>query len=182
MFRFKTNIFGLICLCCLASLSREVVAAPFPEDVEIQPLGVIRNDRDASVSYLDLMIGVGNPSDVRGIYIENHKHNEQNEITTVTHLLNEIQSHDGAALDDSGHRAIVLNGEVNGVQGAGNLQLKFIYNGLINWHSKCDVKIRKSESGFWEMVNAYTGQIIDEIQIKTWKLGISTIGNVCPEP
>lgn len=161
-------------------------ASDLPADATTQKLGIITNDLDPSVSTMNVALDPARQ--VEGIYIETDKHDA--EPPTMTHEFyptRDIESSDGVTLDgDATHRAVILQGPIDSKQGRADLVVTYLYNGITGSYRQCQVKMSRSSQDEWSLVNAYTGQVIQEIRTLTWSmfgqtLGISTIQNVCPQ-
>lgn len=159
-----------------------------PPNVHVVPLAGITNDRDASVSYLKLMVSQRDA--VRGIYVETRVPGKPADtsdsgegISDGAFWLKDIESGDGVVLGKGqGVKAILLRGTIDSRAGKGHLTIKYLTNGLLMRYSQCKVGLKRSGADKWELVNAYDGKRITDIKVKTWWLGISTLQNVCPAP
>lgn len=156
-----------------------------PANVDVVPLAGITNDRDSNVSYLKLMLGENNA--VRGIYLQTHarprKASDDGDVGANggAFSLAEIESDKGVVLRAAqGRKVILLRGNIDSQAGKGSLVITYLTNGLSMSYGQCKVGLRKSGARDWKLVNAYNGKNIKDIEIKTWFLGISTLGNVCP--
>ena len=156
-----------------------------PANVDVVPLAGITNDRDSNVSYLKLMLGENNA--VRGIYLQTHAHprkaSDDGDVGANggAFSLAEIESDKGVVLRAAeGRKVILLRGSIDSQAGKGSLVITYLTNGLSMSYGQCKVGLRKSGAREWKLVNAYNGKNIKDIEIKTWWLGISTLGNVCP--
>jgi len=156
-----------------------------PANVDVVPLAGITNDRDSNVSYLKLMLSEGDA--VRGIYLQTHAHPSQASgdggagANGGAYSLAEIESEKGVVLRAAqGRKVILLRGNIDSQAGKGSLVITYLTNGLSMSYGQCKVGLRKSGARHWKLVNAYNGKDITDIEIKTWWLGISTLGNVCP--
>ncbi|HKK13165.1 MAG TPA: hypothetical protein VKA14_00750, partial [Gammaproteobacteria bacterium] len=103
------------------------------------------------------------------------------DVTTDVYSLDAIETGDGVVLGQgSGVKAILLRGRIDSRAGQGTLVIKYLTNGLLMTYNECRLGLKKTDSGSWNLINAYTGAPIKRIRIKTWTLGISTLENVCP--
>ncbi len=50
----------------------------------------------------------------------------------------------------------------------------------VSVEKECRIGLQRHGQCHWQFVNAYNGQPITHIEVQTWALGISTIGNLCP--
>lgn len=156
-------------------------ASTLPAGVTAVPLAVVTNDRDASVSRLELMVDA--QATVRGIYLET----SANSASTPTaesgqvYPLASIESEDGVVLGQGqGVKAIFLRGSIASRDGQGSLVIRYLTNGIFKHYAECKIGLERLGPHDWQLVNAYDGQPIQQIEVKTWALGISTLENVCP--
>ncbi|HET7930959.1 MAG TPA: hypothetical protein VFL63_06190 [Rhodanobacteraceae bacterium] len=154
---------------------------PLPAGTTAVPLAVITNDRDTSVSRMNLM--VSDQSTVSGIYMETSANAESDPSDAKAQLypLAGIESHEGVVLGQGqGVKAIFLRGEIASAEGHGSLTIRYLTNGLFRHWAECRIDLQKLGPHHWQLVNAYDGRPIERIEVKTWALGISTLANVCP--
>lgn len=178
--KFLALLLGLALSVSVPAEVREV-----PPGIKVLPLAGITNDRDRSVSHLNLM--VDGSSDVRGIYMETDVPGKADGADSVAprdaHVfwLRNIESPDGVVLGQgNGVKAILLRGTIDSRAGSGALVVKFVTNGLLMSYRECKLGLHKQDALGWQLVNAYNGQPVKQIEVKTWMLGISTLKNVCP--
>lgn len=156
--------------------------APLPAGTTAVPLATITNDRDASISRLGLMLN-SNDDSVRGIYMETSANAAANPADAKGRVypLAGIESQDGVVLGQGqGVKAIFLKGEIPPQGDHGALVIRYLANGLFRHFKECRIGLQRTGADHWQLVNAYDGQPITHIEVQTWALGISTIGNVCP--
>ena len=178
--RHSVSLFVLVFTLLAASMSQAAMD-PVPQGTTAVPLAGITNDRDTSVSYLKLM--VNHQSSVSGIYVETKANSKTDQKATsrTVYPLSRIESSKGVVLGQGqGVKAIFLRGKINSSQGRGQLVIKYLTNGVFMNYSECKVGLRRIRPDDWTLVNAYNGQPIKRIKVKTWLLGISTLANVCP--
>ena len=97
--------------------------------------------------------------------------------------LPKIESTEGVVLGQGqGVKAILLRGTIDSAAGRGALVVKYLKNGLFMTYHECKLSLRRMDTHDWQLINAYDGKPIKQIEIKTWMLGISTLKNVCPAP
>lgn len=179
MTRWKlVALLGLIVSMTAAASTRDV-----PAGITILPLAGITNDRDPNVSHLNLM--VDREAVVRGIYMDtvvpgkSASAGRVEPINAHVFWLPSIESAHGVVLGQGqGVKAILLKGTINSRAGRGTLVIKYLTNGLLMTYNECKLALRKQAG--WHLINAYNGQPIKQIEVKTWMLGISTLKNVCP--
>jgi hypothetical protein len=176
-------------LLCLASvlafalLTGGVASAatlPLPAGTTAVPLAVITNDRDASVSRMNLMVS---DATVSGISMETSANagSDPADAKSQVYPLAGIESHDGVVLGQGqGVKAIFLRGDIASQAGHGSLTIRYLTNGVFRHWAECRIDLQKLGPHHWQLVNAYDGQPIERIKVKTWALGISTLANVCP--
>lgn len=183
--KFSTSrIFALLAALLCAAPVADVLA--LPPNVEMVQLAGITNDRDTSVSYLNLVLNQSNG--VRGIYVQTRVpggrdagHDSGRGIKDGAFSLKKIESRKGVVLGQGqGVKAILLRGNIDSQAGTGSLVIKYLTNGLLMSYSQCKIGLRRAGHRKWELVNAYNGRQIHNIKVKTWWLGISTLQNVCP--
>lgn len=156
-----------------------------PADITVVPLAGITNDRDTSVSYLNLMLN--RQATVRGFYLQTdpsgdaHALKPRHAASDKVYWLKSVESGDGVVLGQGqGVKAILLRGTVDSQAGKGSLEIKYVTNGIFMNYDKCKVRLQRVGNRNWELVNAYNGHPVKHIEVRTWFLGISTLANVCP--
>ena len=166
----------------LAATQPAPVRSSASADMTVVRLAGITNDRDTSVSYLNLM--VGRQHSVRGIYVETQVPEAGAAARVVsqnTYTLKNIESREGVVLGQGqGVKAILLQGRINSQDGRGMLTIKYLNNGIFRSYKECQIGLQRVTPQHWELVNAYDGQPVRHIEVKTWMLGISTLTHVCP--
>jgi hypothetical protein len=156
-------------------------AASLPDGVTAVPLAAITNDRDSSVSNIELMLS--DDGDVRGIYLATRANAavDPSQASGQVYPLAGIESEDGVVLGQGkGVKAILLRGTIAPQSDHGSLVIRYLTNGVFKHYAQCRVELKRSAPGDWQLVNAYNGQPVKHIEVQTWALGISTIGNICP--
>ncbi|MGH8153063.1 MAG: hypothetical protein ACREPF_10085 [Rhodanobacteraceae bacterium] len=157
-----------------------VGAVPLPAGMTAVPLVAITNDRDTSISEIELMLGPHKL--VRGLYIATYdKNHEPDRARGQVIPLANLEDPEGAVVGQGqGVKAILLHGKIEPKVGNGTLAIKYITNGVFRRYSECKIQLRRIGPESWQLVNAYTDGKIEHIHVKTWALGISTLENVCP--
>jgi hypothetical protein len=169
----------------LGLLSADFASAatvPLPAGTTAIPLAVITNDRDASVSRMDLM--VDDQSTVSGIYMQTSTTADSDPAAAKSQVypLAGIESHDGVVLGQGqGVKAIFLRGNIASQDGRGALTIRYLTNGVFRHWAECRIDLQKVGPHHWQLVNAYDGRPVEKIKVETWALGISTLANVCPD-
>lgn len=174
-------------LCCglalglLTGVALPLGAASLPEGVMAVPLAAITNDRDESVSEIELMLSEQDM--VRGIYIATRDSalaapdEAQGQVITLA----AIETSEGVVVGQGqGVKAILLRGKIEPVGGNGTLVIRYLTNGIFRRYAECRIHLRYEGQDRWQLVNAYDGAPVSHIEVKTWALGISTLANVCP--
>lgn len=145
------------------------------------PLAVVTNDRDATVSRLQLMLG---PADgVRGIYLDTSAAAGEAALADSGRVypLAAIETGKGVVLGQGqGVKAIYLRGTIGSTDGHGTLVIRYLTNGVFRHFAECSIDLQRVAPDRWQLINAYDGRPIEQMQVRTWALGISTIANVCP--
>lgn len=156
-----------------------------PVGMGVVRLAAITNDRDTSVSYLNLM--VNKQHTVRGIFVQtkvpktSKPHAPARVVSQSVYWLKNIESRNGVVLGQGkGVKAILLRGDINSRVGRGSLVIKYLNNGVFRSYKQCRIALRRVSPHKWGLVNAYNDQPIKHIEVKTWLLGISTLTHVCP--
>ncbi|HEX7326047.1 MAG TPA: hypothetical protein VF292_11950 [Rhodanobacteraceae bacterium] len=151
-----------------------------PPGTTTVPLVAITNDRDTSISEIELMLGP--QKRVKGLYIATYDKDRAAESAQGQIIpLASLEDPDGAVIGQGkGVKAILLHGSIAPTGGTGTLTIKYITNGLFHRYSDCDVHLQRVRPGDWQLINAYNHNKIAHIHVKTWALGISTLENVCP--
>lgn len=172
-------------LAILASLAIGVAA---PAEIPVPPSGItslplagITNDRDTSVSRLDLMLD--EHSDVSGIYMETRVPGGPVGAERDAHVypLESLEGPEGIVLGQGrGVKAILLKGSIDSRAGRGSLVVRYLTNGVLMTYRECELGLQRSQDRDWHLVNAYDGRLVTQIEVRTWMLGISTLKNVCP--
>lgn len=177
------KLLGLVSTLAFTLLTGGVASAatlPLPAGTTAVPLAVITNDRDASVSRMNLMVS---DATVSGISMETSANAESDpaDAKSQVYSLAGIESHDGVVLGQGqGVKAIFLRGDIASQDGHGSLTIRYLTNGVFRHWAECRIDLQKLGPHHWQLVNAYDGQPIERIKVKTWALGISTLANVCP--
>lgn len=175
------SLVSTVALMLLGGIAASATAATLPSGMTAVPLATVTNDRDASVSHLDLM--VDGQSDVRGIYMQTSANANANPAAASGKIypLSNIESSDGVVLGQGqGVKAVFLQGTIASRAGHGSLTIKYLTNGVFRHWSECKIGLKRVAPHDWQLINAYNGQPIQNIEVKTWALGISTLANVCP--
>lgn len=178
------KFFNLLTALVLALASTAALSAPteiLPPGMTAVPLATITNDRDASVSHLELMLNAS--ATVRGIYVETSAMEDSGSLKTWgrVYWLKNIESGNGVVLGEGqGVKAIFLRGAIKAHGDDGVLIIKYLTNGIFKHYAECRAILKRLRPYDWQLVNAYDGHPIKHIQVRTWMLGIETIGNVCP--
>ena len=174
----------VLCSLALALSTGAAVSATtqsLPAGMTAVPLATITNDRDSSVSKLELMLD--DQAFVHGIYMETSAGAGGGPAKTSgqVYWIDGIESPDGVVLGQGqGVKAIFLRGMIETQGDHGALVIKYLTNGLFKQYDECAVKLQRLAPYDWQLVNAYNDHPIKLIQVQTWALGISTIANVCP--
>src|SRR6185312_3395884 len=177
------KLFGLASVLAFTLLAGGVASAatlPLPAGTTAVPLAVITNDRDASVSRMNLMVS---DATVSGISMETSANagSDPADATSQVYPLAGIESHDGVVLGQGqGVKAIFLRGNIASQDGHGSLTIRYLTNGVFRHWAECRIDLQKLGPRHWQLVNAYDGRPIARIKVETWALGISTLANVCP--
>lgn len=155
-------------------------AAPLPTGLTAVPLAVVTNDRDTSVSSLELMLD--DQAIVRGIYMETRADADGSPSASGRiYPLAQIESGNGVVLGQGqGVKAIFLRGTIASRDGDGSLVIRYLTNGVFKRYAECRIELQRMGPDRWRLVNAYDGRPIERIKVRTWALGISTVANVCP--
>lgn len=172
---------SIIASALLAATAASAAAATLPPGVTAVPLAVVTNDRDTSVSRLELMLD--DDSSVRGIYMETSANAGSNPSPALAQVypLKNIESNDGVVLGQGqGVKAIFLRGTIASQDGRGSLTIRYLANGVFRHWAECKIDLQRTGQDDWQLVNAYDGRPIEQIKVQTWALGISTLANVCP--
>ena len=176
-FRFA----ALVAAALLAGASGVAGAASPPAGFTTVPLAVVTNDRDATVSRLQLML---DPADgVRGIYLDTSAAAGETALADSGRVypLAAIETGKGVVLGQGqGVKAIFLRGKIGATDGHGTLVIRYLTNGVFRHFAECSIDLERVAPDHWQLVNAYDGRPIEQMKVQTWALGISTIANVCP--
>ncbi len=166
----------------IAGTVAAAITESLPADVTTVPLAIVTNDRDASVSHLQLMLTDGGA--VSGIYLDTSAKAGTAPLPTSRRVypLAGIESAEGVVLGQGqGVKAIYLKGRIASAAGEGSLVIRYLKNGVFRSWGECQLDLQRQGSD-WRLINAYDGQPISQIKVETWALGISTLANVCPNP
>lgn len=177
----KRYCLSLAAACAFAFAAATPAAAALPAGVTAVPLASITNDRDSSISDIKLM--VNDAGAVRGIYLETRASAASDPALAKAQVypLAGIESRDGVVLGQGqGVKAIFLKGEIPPQGDRGSLVIRYLANGVFRHFKECRIGLERLGADDWQLVNAYDGRPITHIEVQTWALGISTIGNVCP--
>lgn len=144
-----------------------------PPDLNLQKLVTITTDRDSNTRVLN--IALNQDQDVQGIDFSQSQAN-------AFFTLGEIDSQSGVVLDsEQGRNAILLKGSIDVESPSNRLTISYLSNGLSNSYNDCDILVEKAENEQWVLLNAYTQQPVEQILVKTWMLGITTLEGICQE-
>lgn len=152
-----------------------------PVGITAVPLAIVTNDRDTSVSRLQLM--VDSDDVVRGIYMETSANANSGPTPALDRIypLAQIETGKGVVLGQGrGVKAIFLRGTIVSGDGQGSLVIRYLTNGIFKHYAECRIDLQRLGPDHWQLVNAYDGRPIERMKVQTWALGISTIANVCP--
>lgn len=177
----RVRLQSLAALAALGIASLSAQAVGLPAGVTAVPLAKVTNDRDASVSRLQLLVDAH--AGVEGIYLATSANADSDPAAARGQMypLASIESAQGVVLGQGqGVKAIFLRGNIRAQAGQGALVIRYLKNGVFRHWGECRINMQKLGPHDWRLVNAYDGQPIDSIQVKTWALGISTLANVCP--
>ncbi|WHZ18709.1 MAG: hypothetical protein OJF55_000858 [Rhodanobacteraceae bacterium] len=172
---------SVLVLALSAGATAFAAVVPLPAGITAVPLAVVTNDRDTSVSHLELMLDA--QAGVRGIYMETRVNAESGPESAKAEVypLAEIETGKGVVLGQGqGVKAIFLRGSIASRDGQGSLVIRYLANGVFRRYAECRIDIQRLGPDRWQLVNAYDGRPIERMQVQTWALGISTIANVCP--
>lgn len=169
-----------VLLAAFAGTAAEAASPSLPAGMTAVPLAVITNDRDSSVSKLELMLD--DQAFVHGIYMETSDGGDgPGAASGQVYWINGIESRNGVVVGQGqGVEAIFLRGMLRPQGDHGLLVIRYLTNGLFKRYDECSVRLQRRAPYDWQLVNAYDGQPIKLIQVRTWAFGISTIANVCP--
>ncbi len=156
------------------------VAARLPSGMVTRRLATITNDRDKTVSYLDLMLSAQGV--VKGLYLQTSadSNSAPPESSGQVYWLQQIESRDGVVLGQGkGVKAILLQGTIEPTGGHGSLVIRYLTNGVFKRYAACPVTLRREPDGNWELINVDDGHAFDQIHVRTWMLGISSLTHIC---
>lgn len=171
-----TGALSSLALALLAGTTTAAATQYLPPGMIAVPLATITNDRDDSVSRLELMLD--DQAFVHGIYMET---SGGAKTSGQVYWIDGIESPDGVVLGQGqGVKAIFLRGTIETQGDHGALVIKYLTNGLFKQYDECAVKLERVAPYDWQLVNAYDDHPIKLIEVQTWALGISTLANVCP--
>lgn len=171
----------LLALALLIGTTVSAGAAPIPNGMTTVPLAAITNDRDATVSHFKLI--VGDDAAARGIYLDTSANADSPPLETSGQVYwsDAIASDEGVVLGQGqGVKAVFLQGTLESEGEQDSLVIRYLTNGVFMKYAECRVGIQRMSPDGWQLVNAYDGRPIKQIQVRTWMLGISTLENVCP--
>jgi hypothetical protein len=166
----------------LMGTAASAAAVPIPAGMTVVPLAAITNDRDNSVSEIELMLN--DKAVVSGIYLETTAggKGERSQGSGRVYPLSGIESRKGVVLGQGrGVKAILLRGDIEPRGDTGSLVITYLTNGLFRHYAECRVGLERLGPRHWQLVNVYDDRPVEHIEVRTWALGISTLGNVCPE-
>jgi hypothetical protein len=146
---------------------------PVPPELTLQKL--LNVVIDSSSESAELNVALDANSQVQGIDFYGG--------SPLTHhyfTLDQIQNAEGVVLDtEQGHAAIKLQGTITLESQNDTLTVSYLNNGLFNTYDNCQILFEHADSGDWQINNAYTQQPVSQIEVKTWKLGITTLEGIC---
>lgn len=154
-----------------------VKAMSTPPGSILQNLADVRSDRDSNVSHLRLVMD--SAGKVIGVSFLTDPTSPNTEGEDYYFPTDEIASAQGVVLISSGtHKAVLLRGTIGATQG--KMVVSYLANGLSNQYQSCNVNLELADRD-WQLINAYTGALVQDVLVKTWNFGIRTIQNICPE-
>lgn len=173
--------FYALALVIASAIALPVSAATLPSGMTAVPLATISNDRDTSISKINLILG--SQSMVRGIYMQTKPsaHSQASPAQDAIYWIGGIESDHGVVLGQGqGVEAILLRGDIESKDGRGSLVISYLNNGIFGSYHECKVDLQRLAPRQWQLVNSYNNQPVSHIKVQTWALGISTLTNVCP--
>ena len=151
----------------------EMTPTPLPPDLKLEKLVNIMSDLNSDTSELSVALDTSNR--IQGIDFYNG-----NPATDHYFTLAEIEADKGVVLDtEQGHAAILLQGTIDLESASDTLTVSYLANGLFDIYDKCQIVFERATNGDWQLMNAYTHELVTEIDVKTWKLGITTLAGIC---
>jgi hypothetical protein len=160
-------------ICMLLTVAQAQVRTGKAAEVTFQPLASIRNDRNADLQSLGVLLYAGQVVGLRFETINGNNPHERD------FSIDDMKA--GAALGrDAKHKGILLRGSFDSTAGNADLVITYLSNGLLGKHKDCRASIVRDERGQWHIVNIYDHKWVDHLVVQTSSLGISTIEGICP--
>lgn len=178
---FRFLILSILALVLFSTAAVSAINKSLPAGMTTVPLATITNDRDSSVSQINLM--VNEQAIVRGIYLTTSASLDSSpaQAQGQVYWLSGIESGNGVVLGQGqGVDAIVLRGNIEPKNGYGSLVISYLSNGIFWNYDQCRINLQRVDPHHWKLINSYNNQPVTHIKVKTWALGISTLANVCP--
>jgi len=174
---FRIFLAGTAALSLLASQAQAVEAAAA---LKPQTLARVTSDQDGNISRLAALVNDG--GEVKAIRFDT-KHFDQKPVVTTTKTfdMKAISSARGSVLlNQSGYDAVILKADLDAKAGEGSVVVRFLSNALFNSYQTCNALARRSSDGKWQLINAYTKQIVQDLFVQSHSTGITTIKGICP--
>lgn len=149
-----------------------------PPGMSLNPLFTLSSDRDDRSANIHAMV---DPSKVlSGVYMEPNSGSQVLDSTAKNIFwLEEIEAEGGALLlEVRGYKVAFLQGKLDRTTQEGLFQIRYLANGLTNKYESCDFYLRRNGKT-WYVQNAYNGQLVRDVKVITWSLGVKTIDGIC---
>ena len=173
----RNSLLSLIVILALPFIALPAVQAQtvnaFAGD-SFQQLASITNDRNPSIDRL--FVAVDPYGMIQGIRFMPGGSNVPADFTDA-----QMSSKNGANLEQDTHRPIILYAEFD-TQTPDRMDwvVDYLSNGLLGNYKSCRAAVVRDTQGQWHLFNVYKNVQVNQLQIKTWMLGISTIQGICP--
>ena len=168
---------------CLFLLSLSAFGAGMvpPANVSMVRLASLRSDKNNNTNYLNVMVDQNH--NVVGLFNEDDPGNiaTQDTPSDKVFFLNEIESSQGIILKrSSGRNVIYMQGKLNRSTQEGQFTVRYLANGLTGRYDSCGLNLKRgSGTDTWVVYNS-NGEIVTDLFVVTWMMGIDTIQGLCP--
>src|SRR5699024_924785 len=138
------RLFCILALVVASAIAIPATAATLPTGMTAVPLATITNDRDTSISKINLILG--SQARVRGIYMQTRPSADSEPVQDQNKIywIGGIESDHGVVLGQGqGVEAILLRGDIQSEDGRGSLVISYLNNGIFGSYNQCTVHLQR---------------------------------------
>lgn len=163
-----------------AGLPAALAAQTASTALKPQTLAQVTSDQDSNISRLAALVNDG--GEVKAIRFDT-KHFDQTPVVTTTKTfdMKAISSPQGSVLlNESGYDAVIIKASLDEKAGQGSVAVRFLTNALFNTYQTCNALARRGADGKWQLLNAVTKHVVQDLFVQSHGTGITTIKGICP--